>query len=166
MLDRSDLISFADQPNIITHVALVPPKARVFVNDISHVLVVCTGTSVLLIGISYTTDFAFNGRLRKEIQLYATSLSVATEFAMSSVVGTADGRIFMCGSQDGHLYELHYQEKEGWFDKRTQLIDHSIGGPQSLFPRLNPPSPIGWFPCSSFCYLFSRPIRQDLVRGL
>jgi nuclear pore complex protein Nup155 len=157
MLDRSDLISFADQPNIITHAALVPPKPGVFVNDISHVLVICTGTSVLLIGISYTTVFAPNGRLRKEIRLYATGLSIVTEFAMGSVVGTGDGRIFMCGSQDGNLYELHYQEKEGWFDKRTQLINHSTGGVQSLFPRFNPPSPIGWFSCSSFFCLFSRP---------
>lgn len=54
---------------------------------------------------------------------------------MSSVIGTPDGRIFMCGSQDGNLYELHYQENESWFGKRVQLVNHSVGGVQSLLPR-------------------------------
>jgi nuclear pore complex protein Nup155 len=54
---------------------------------------------------------------------------------MTSVVGSKDGRIFMCGSQDGNLYELHYQENESWFGKRVQLINHSVGGVQSLLPR-------------------------------
>ncbi|CAL1695590.1 unnamed protein product [Somion occarium] len=72
----------------------------------------------------------------KEIKFYATDMSVSTEVEMTSVAGTNDGRIFMSGLQDGNLYELHYQEKEGWFGKRVQLINHSVGGVQSLIPRL------------------------------
>jgi nuclear pore complex protein Nup155 len=76
-------------------------------------------------------------RFHKErVKMYATDMSVSTDVEMTSVVGTADGRIFMCGSQDGCLYELHYQEKEGWFGKRVQLINHSVGGVQTLFPKL------------------------------
>ena len=41
----------------------------------------------------------------------------------------------MCGSQDGCLYELHYQEKEGWFGKRVQLINYSVGGVQTIFQK-------------------------------
>ncbi len=63
-------------------------------------------------------------------------MSVSSDVEMTSVIGTSDGRIFMCGLQDGNLYELHYQEKEGWFGKRVQLINHSVGGVQSLIPRL------------------------------
>jgi nuclear pore complex protein Nup155 len=62
-------------------------------------------------------------------------MSVPTEIEMNSIAGTKDGRIFMCGSQDGNLYELHYQESESWFGKRVQLINHSVGGVQSLFPK-------------------------------
>lgn len=54
---------------------------------------------------------------------------------MTSVVGTPDGRIFMCGQQDGNLYEMHYQAKDSWFGKRVQLVNHSVGGVQSLLPR-------------------------------
>jgi nuclear pore complex protein Nup155 len=31
---------------------------------------------------------------------------------------------------------LHYQEKEGWFGKRVHVINRSIGGVQTLFPKL------------------------------
>ena len=54
---------------------------------------------------------------------------------MTSVIGTKDGRIFMCGQQDGNLYELHYQAIESWFGKRVQLINHSVGSVQSFLPR-------------------------------
>jgi nuclear pore complex protein Nup155 len=72
---------------------------------------------------------------RKEIQFYATDRNVPTDVEMMSVAGTHDGRIFMAGAQDGHLYELHYQETESWFGKKVQLINHSVGGVQSLLPR-------------------------------
>lgn len=76
-----------------------------------------------------------DNRFRKEIQFYATDRNVPTDIEMISVVGTRDGRIFMAGAQDGCLYELHYQETESWFGKRVQLINHSVGGVQSLLPR-------------------------------
>jgi nuclear pore complex protein Nup155 len=137
------MCSFVDQPDVITHVGLVKPKPSVFVDDISHILVVCTVVSVLLIGVSVTSVVGSNGRVRKDIKLYATDMTAPSEVTMSSVVGTKDGRIFMCGTQDGNLYELHYQEKEGWFDKKVHLINHSVGGVQSLFPRFSPPSSVG-----------------------
>lgn len=58
----------------------------------------------------------------REVKMYAADVE------MTSVVATADGGIFMRGSQDGCLYALHYQGKEGWLGKRVQLIDHSVGG--------------------------------------
>ena len=84
-----------------------------------------------------------DNRKRKDIKLYATDMVVATDVTMDSVIGTRDGRIFMCGLQDGSLYEFHYQEKEGWFGKKVQTINHSVGGVQSLFPRLASPNPDG-----------------------
>lgn len=119
-----------DQPDVITHVALVRPKRGMFVDDIKYLLVICTPISVLLIGVALPLQQG-----RKELNLYATDLSTSTEVEMSSVIGTEDGRIFMRGVQDGHLYEFHYQEKESWFGKRVQLIDHSRGAMQSLLPR-------------------------------
>ncbi|KAJ3475958.1 hypothetical protein NLI96_g11485 [Meripilus lineatus] len=135
-IDGQELSSFVDQPDVITHVALVKPKPGVFIDDISSLLVICTPLSVLLLGVSSTNVPGPNNRTRKEIKLYATDISIPTEIEMTSVIGTQEGRIFMCGLQDGNLYELHYQEKEGWFGKRVQLINHSVGGMQSFIPRL------------------------------
>lgn len=70
--------------------------------------------------------------------MYATDMSISTDgIEMSNVVGTADGRIMMSGNQDGNLYELHYQETESWFGKRVKLVNHSIGGVQSLLPKFS-----------------------------
>jgi hypothetical protein len=143
LLYSQELSSFVDQPDIITHVATVKPKPGVFIDEISFLLVICTPVSVLLIGLSTAPVPGSSNRPHKDIRLYATDMSIATEIEMSSVIGTKDGRIFMCGSQDGNLYELHYQEKEGWFGKRVQLINHSVGSVQSLFPRFSAPSSEG-----------------------
>ncbi|KAH7928555.1 nucleoporin [Leucogyrophana mollusca] len=139
-VEGQEISSFVDQPDVITHVAVVKPKPGVFIDEISSIMVICTPVSVLLIGLSTSSVVGPNNRPRKDIKMYATDMTVATDIEMTSVAGTQDGRIFMCGSQDGALYELHYQQSESWFGKRVQLINHSVGGVQSLFPRFTAPS--------------------------
>jgi nuclear pore complex protein Nup155 len=140
MYDYSqDLSSFVDQPDVITHVAIVNPKPGVFVDEINYLLILCTPLTVILLGVSSTDVLGSNRMARKEIKLFDLDMSVQCDVEMISVAGTADGRIFMAGSQDGHLYELHYQEKEGWFGRRVQLINHSVSSVQSFFPRLTTP---------------------------
>ncbi|KAF5385502.1 hypothetical protein D9757_005350 [Collybiopsis confluens] len=134
-LCSQEISSFEDQTYVITHVGLVKPKKGLFIEEISHILVICTPVSVSLIALSFSAVAGSSTRLRKEVKLYATDLTIPTEVEMTSVVGTVDGRIFMCGSQDGNLYELHYQENEGWFGKRIQLVNHSVGGMSSFLPR-------------------------------
>ncbi|KAJ8083919.1 hypothetical protein PM082_002686 [Marasmius tenuissimus] len=133
--EGQDISSFVDQPYVITHVSVVKPKKGLFIEEISHLLVICTPMSVLLIALSLSPASGSGGRSRNEVKLYATDLTVPTEVEMTSVIGTAEGRIFMCGVQDGNLYELHYQENESWFGKRIQLVNHSSGGMSSLLPR-------------------------------
>lgn len=135
MFNSQEICSFVDQPDVITHVALVKPKRSLFVDEITDLLVICTPVSVLLLALSNVPVATANSRVRNEIKLFATDLSVQTEIDMASVAGTDDGRIFMYGAQDGNLYELHYQENESWFGKRVQLINHSVGSVQSLLPR-------------------------------
>ncbi|KAF7796400.1 hypothetical protein EIP86_007577 [Pleurotus ostreatoroseus] len=135
-LEGEELSSFTDQPDVITHVSLVKPKPGVFIDEIAYLLVICTPVSVLLLGVSSEVTPAAHNRTRKVLKLFATDMSLSSEVEMTSVIGTPDGRIFMCGLQDGNLYEFHYQEKEGWFGKRNQLINHSVGGVSSLFPKL------------------------------
>ncbi|KAG7099133.1 hypothetical protein E1B28_001005 [Marasmius oreades] len=135
--EGQEISSFVDQPYVITHVSVVKPKKGLFIEEISHLLVICTPMSVLLIALSLSPASGSGSgvRSRKEVKLYATDLTISTEVEMTSVIGTPEGRIFMCGVQGGNLYELHYQENESWFGKRIQLINHSIGGMSSLLPR-------------------------------
>ncbi|KAF8213123.1 nucleoporin [Mycena galopus ATCC 62051] len=123
-IEGQEISSFVDQPDVITNVAVVKPKKGLFIEEISSLLVICTPVSVLLIALSLSP---IPGAKRKEIKLYATDFTVSTDIEMTSVIGTAEGRIFMAGAQDGNLYELHYQENESWFGKRVQLINHSVG---------------------------------------
>lgn len=169
---RQELSSFVDQPDVITHVALVKPKPGVFIDEITSLLVICTPVSVLLIGVSATPVTTPSNRTHKEIKLYATDMTVPSDVEMTSVIGTQEGRIFMCGAQDGCLYELHYQEKEGWFGKRVQLVNHSVGTVQSLIPRLGGPKSEGEtilvLPCLSVADLHSDRITTvvaDHARG-
>ncbi|KIK33719.1 hypothetical protein CY34DRAFT_813422, partial [Suillus luteus UH-Slu-Lm8-n1] len=86
-----------------------------------------------------STVLGANNRSRKEIKMYATDMMVSTDIEMTFVVGMSDGHIFMCGSQDGCLYELHYQQSESWFSKRVHIVNHSVGSVQNLFPRFTSP---------------------------
>lgn len=124
-----------DQPDVINHVGLVKVKAGVFIDEIQYLLVICTATQLLLIGVSSTASPGPSKSPRAEIKLYATDMNLATEnVQMTSVVGTKSGRVFMCGDQDGCLYELVYQASEGWFTKRVQLVNHSVGGYSGFLP--------------------------------
>ncbi|GAW06088.1 nucleoporin [Lentinula edodes] len=93
--DSQEISSFVDQPYVITHVGLVKPKKGLFIEEISHLLVICTPVSVLLIALSFSTVPGTSTRFRKEVKLYATDLTISTEVEMTSVAGTVDGRIFM-----------------------------------------------------------------------
>lgn len=126
-------------------------------------MVLCTPVSVLLIGLSVSPIPQSN---RKDIKMYATDLSVSTDVEMTSIVGTPQGRIFMAGSQDGCLYELHYQQSESWFGKRVQLINHSVGAVQSLFPRFSSPKPDGPSYLDSLSSSHPPPSRPHRLRRL
>ncbi|TDL28525.1 nucleoporin [Rickenella mellea] len=139
-VEGQELSSFVEQPDIITHVALVKPKPNVFIDEITSLLVICTPVTVLLLGLSSTNISGLDNRPRKDIKLFATDMSISTDgVEMTSVIGMGDGRIFMCGGSDGHLYELHYQEKEVWFGKKFHLINHSASGMPTFLPILRIP---------------------------
>ncbi|KAG6898064.1 hypothetical protein C0992_006542 [Termitomyces sp. T32_za158] len=123
-----------EREDVIADVRLVKPKKGMFIDEITNLFVVTTPLSIFLLGLSFDSP---RGRARafRDLKLYATDLKVNTDVEMISVISTEDGRIFMCGLQDGCLYELHYQENESWFGKRIQIINHSVSGVSSLLPR-------------------------------
>ncbi|KAF5385258.1 hypothetical protein D9615_001454 [Tricholomella constricta] len=138
-LDGHEISSFMEQDEVINDVALVKPKKGLFIDEISSLFVITTPLSIFLLGVSFSFPSG-RGRKFRDLRLYATDLKVNTDVEMISVFGTPEGRIFMFGAQDGCLYELHYQENESWFGKRIQIINHSVGGVQSLLPRFTTPN--------------------------
>ncbi|KAJ2701379.1 hypothetical protein H4218_001444 [Coemansia sp. IMI 209128] len=124
--EESDFYSFDDQEQIIVSVALVKPKPGVFVDAIKHVLVVATPLEVFLLGVGYDAGKVAGVRgsgSGGEVSLFATQLSVPADgVAMTSICGTADGRVFMSGN-DGALYEFAYQSEDGWLTKKAKKIN-------------------------------------------
>ncbi|CCA71270.1 related to NUP170-nuclear pore protein [Serendipita indica DSM 11827] len=125
----SEFLRYEEQPNNITSVALVRPKAGIFIDAIEWLLVIATKANLLLLGLS--KDAATG-----EIKLYQTDMSVPTDGDMDNIVGTQDGRVFMTGVEDGNLYELLYQVEEGWFTKKIRLNNLTIGALQNILPSL------------------------------
>ncbi|KAG8903519.1 hypothetical protein FRB99_003175 [Tulasnella sp. 403] len=119
----------------IIHVALVPVKTGVFVETITHLLVICRQTFIELVGISAPAGQAPPGSLpRRELTMFETDIKVPNEMAVESVVGSPEGRIFLCGK--GPLFELEYRARESWFSRQAKLINHSISTGASFIPSV------------------------------
>ncbi|KAJ1921195.1 hypothetical protein H4219_000794 [Mycoemilia scoparia] len=121
--EGNDFYSFEDQEQVIVSVALAKPKPGVFVDDIQYVMAVATPLEVLLLGVSVEKNLT---TAAGDITLYATHMSVpADNVAMTAMVGTSEGRIFMAGN-DGHLYEFQYQSEDGWLSKRCKKVNLTL----------------------------------------
>ncbi|TIB10278.1 hypothetical protein E3P92_02688 [Wallemia ichthyophaga] len=127
-VDGIDFASYEDLPELIVTVGLVKPKPGVFVETIKHLLVICTSSTVSLLGLSAAPSPS------RELALYSTGISVNTDGVdMVSITSTQDGRIFLSGS-DSCLYELNYQAEEGWFKSRCSLSNHSASPIANFVP--------------------------------
>ncbi|KAJ2576194.1 hypothetical protein GGH19_002380 [Coemansia sp. RSA 1807] len=116
--DETDFYSFEGQEQIIVSVALVKPRSGVFVEAVTHVLVVATPLEVFLLGVGHR-----GGARGGEVTLYATQISVAADgVAMTCIAGAHDGRVFM-GGNDGGLYEFEYRASDGWLTKRARKVN-------------------------------------------
>ncbi|KKY21886.1 putative non-repetitive nucleoporin [Diplodia seriata] len=121
-LPNPDLIGFEDQPNIITAVKLVKPRAKVFVDAITHLLVVATTTEMILIGVAYRkTPEGVN-----EVALYQTNMRASIRgIGVRCIEGSAkSGRIFFGGEVTDDVYELTYQQEERWFGSKCGIVNH------------------------------------------
>ncbi|BGP18726.1 hypothetical protein JCM10213_009205 [Rhodosporidiobolus nylandii] len=133
--DGSSFSTFEELTDVIVGVALVRPRPGVFVDSISHLLVLATPSQVTLVGLGYTAP---SPGAKKEVTFYMTGLSVPTDgISFTTIRGTSSGRIFLSSSPepltpggiggDGCLYELVYQAQEGWFAKRCTLHNLTSG---------------------------------------
>jgi nuclear pore complex protein Nup155 len=132
---RREFDTFTEQSEIILSLALAKPKPGVFVDEIKHLMVICTTGSVIILGVS-VVNTQDGQETRKILKLYATDMTVSTKsVTMSSVAATAEGRIFLSGN-DGHLYELIYTSSESWFSAKVSLKNHTVSFLTSVVPSL------------------------------
>ncbi|KAM0752957.1 nucleoporin-domain-containing protein [Meredithblackwellia eburnea MCA 4105] len=133
--DGSSFSTFEELTDVIVGVGLVKPRPGVFVDSISHLLVLATPTQITLVGLGYAAP---SPGTKREVTFYLTGLTVPTDgISLVTVRGTANGRIFLSSSPDqltpggiggdGCLYELVYQSSEGWFSKKCSLYNLTSG---------------------------------------
>ncbi|KAJ2896914.1 putative non-repetitive/WGA-negative nucleoporin [Zalerion maritima] len=129
-----ELIGFEDQQNAIQAVGLVPPKPGVFVQNITHILVVATTSEIILLGVSAKPLPSGS----KQVSLYQTKMSLHNRGSSDIHVirGAANGRIFYGGSSDMDVHELYYQQEEKWFSSRCGRINHSNPGWSNIVPNV------------------------------
>lgn len=129
------LVGFEDQPNSINAVKLVKPRAGVFLPAITHLLVVATTAEVILLGMG--VESTPNGS--KQVTLYQTGMSVSIRGLDINVFASSDatGRIFFGGLSDNDVYELTYQQEEGWFQNRCRKINHTSSRLSAFAPSLS-----------------------------
>ncbi|KIR29674.1 nuclear pore complex protein Nup155 [Cryptococcus deuterogattii LA55] len=129
--DGRDFSRYDEQTNTIQAVGLVKARKDVFVDDITHVLIICTSTKATLLGLSRSST-------SREILLYHTNLSVDTPTVMVDIKGTDEGRIFVLGANKD-LYELDYSSDSSWlFGSSTsvRLKNRTSGGVSNWVPSV------------------------------
>lgn len=125
------LIGYEEQLNAISAVKLVKPRVGVFKESITHLLVVATVAEIILIAVSAQTT----PDERTSIELYSTRMSVPVKgIAVHFIEGSPKtGRIFFGGRGSDDVYELTYQQDEGWFSSNCQKVCHTSSGVSSIF---------------------------------
>lgn len=84
----------------------------VFVDGITHILIICTASKATLLGLSRTPS---------ELNLYHTNLQVDLPTTMLNISGTAAGRVFMNGISK-EMFELEYSSGSAWFFSSSTKI--------------------------------------------
>ena len=112
--DPSDYYAYTDLQQLIIAVALVRPKAGIFAPTVPYLLVLTTPVEVHLLAVT------FQSSLTSPLALYPTQFSIPSDnVSFVDVASTATGRIFLAG-KDGHLYEVDYQARDGWFRRKMR----------------------------------------------
>lgn len=116
------LIGFEEQRHTIQAVALLPPKPGVFIETITHVLVIATTNEIIVLGVQTDKTPAGN----TTVSLYQTNMHMALRGQdVRIITGSAAGRVFFGGSGEIDLNELYYEKEERWFWGKCGKINHT-----------------------------------------
>lgn len=132
-------IEYSGEEQAIVSVGLCTPRPGVFVEAIRYLLVVCTTTEIVLLGVCCSSGGAGSTVDDcEEVTLQPLPLySVPSDnVAMTAVACSSNGRIFL-GGADGNLYEIKYAAADSWRAKRCTKVCHT-GGLRQLLPSFLP----------------------------
>ena len=118
-----ELIGYEEQPHNIVAVKLIKPRSSVFVETVSHLLVVATMADVHLIGLSCEKG----PEAVHAVSLYRTGMQVSVKgIKVGCIASSAQtGRIFFGDGRDTHdVFEITYQQEDGWFSSKCNKINH------------------------------------------
>ncbi|ODQ78179.1 hypothetical protein BABINDRAFT_162851 [Babjeviella inositovora NRRL Y-12698] len=110
----ASITSIDDIPYTILAVAVVTPKPRVFVADISHLLVVSTPIDIYIFLVKYSAT-------TNAVEVFNAEMAVPAQgLAINRIVQHAATRdIYMAGEGDGcNVWRLEYSNKEDWFNSK------------------------------------------------
>lgn len=129
-----ELVGFEEQPNNITCVKLVKPRAGVFVGTIEYLLVVATTTDIFLIAV----ECQRGPEGVHSVTLYRTGLSTTIKrINVTTIEGSAKtGRIFFGDKNTEDVYELNYEQEDRWFSSKCSKTNHvskAVGFPTISF---------------------------------
>eukprot|EP01025_Chloroclados_australasicus_P051758 TRINITY_DN6033_c0_g3_i1.p1 TRINITY_DN6033_c0_g3~~TRINITY_DN6033_c0_g3_i1.p1 ORF type:complete len:1374 (-),score=127.37 TRINITY_DN6033_c0_g3_i1:632-4753(-) len=119
----------------ITAVGIVRPRDGVFFVATKYVLIVCTVTEIYLLSVSFSSGInsdEYDGLVLQQLSYHSTQTD---NVPMSKVKGTANGRIFVGGS-NGHLYEIMYRTNDTWMTSRCYKICCTKNLISSLVPSI------------------------------
>jgi nuclear pore complex protein Nup155 len=120
-------VGFEEQQHTIFSVQLVKPRPKVFIDEVSYLLVVATAADVFLLALQ--CERGPEGV--HSVVLYRTDLSVGIRGMIVSAIAGSDktGRIFFADGRDSEdVYELNYQQEERWFHGRCSKTNHVSKG--------------------------------------
>lgn len=119
-----ELTGYEESTHAITTAALVKPRTGVFVNQVTHLLLVATTADIILIGLAANKT----PQGSTTVALYNTRMSVGIRgLGCDHIVASAKtGRIFFSSGTDSNdIWELTYQQQERWFKSRCDKVNHT-----------------------------------------
>ena len=120
---NAELQGYAGQQHRITAVKLARPRPGIFVNTITHILVVATVSEIHLIGLA--TQKSAAGIV--SLSLYETGMQATVKgLNVNCLVGSSKtGRIFFGTTTNNDVWEFTYQQEDKWFSNKCAKINHT-----------------------------------------
>lgn len=132
---RPELIGFEELKDNITCVKLVRPRAKVFVDTISWLLVIATTADIVLIAVECKTG----PEGVYEVNLFRTGMQTSVRgINVTAIASSAKtGRIFFVEKESEDVYELCYQQEERWFSNRCSKKNHTTSSVVITLPSIS-----------------------------